>query len=100
MSELDLRTAEEQQANLQAAVAGLIQQKARAENALVFLIGTPLPPDLPPASSLLGQPIIEDIPAGLPSELLDRRPDIRAAEHNLEAANANIGIARAAFSPP
>ena len=98
-SELDLRQAqtvvEEAQANLQA------QERARAqaENALVFLIGEPLPVDLPPGATLDGQNLLEDIPAGLPSDLLSRRPDIMEAEENLMAANANIGAARAAFFP-
>jgi multidrug efflux system outer membrane protein len=98
-SELDLRQAQtvvdEAQANLQA------QERARAqaENALVFLIGEPLPADLPPGAMLDAQDLLEDIPAGLPSDLLSRRPDIMEAEQNLLVANANIGAARAAFFP-
>jgi multidrug efflux system outer membrane protein len=98
-SELDLRTAEAQRASVRASVAALAQQRARAGNALVLLIGAPLPADLPPAGSLAKEKMIEDLPAGLPSDLLTRRPDVRAAEHLLQAANANIGIARAAFFP-
>jgi outer membrane protein, multidrug efflux system len=98
-SELDLRQAQtvvdEAQANLQA------QERARAqaENSLVVLVGEPLPADLPPGVALDGQDLLEDIPAGLPSDLLSRRPDIMEAEQNLLAANANIGAARAAFFP-
>lgn len=98
-SELDLRTAEAQRASVRASVAALAQQRARGENALVLLIGVPLPADLPLAGSLANQQLIEDLPAGLPADLLTRRPDVRAAEHLLQAANANIGIARAAFFP-
>jgi len=98
-SELDLRTAETQRAAVQANVVALEQQRARNENALVLLIGTPLPADLPPAGSLATQELLQDLPAGLPADLLQRRPDIRAAEHQLQAATANIGAARAAFFP-
>lgn len=98
-SELDLRTAEAQRASIRASVAALAQQRTRAENALVLLIGASLPADLPAAGSLASQQLIEDLPAGLPADLLARRPDIRAAEHLLLAANANIGVARAAFFP-
>ncbi|MFA6287787.1 MAG: efflux transporter outer membrane subunit [Opitutaceae bacterium] len=98
-SELDLSSSEAQRETYRANVASFEQQRARAENALVLLVGAPLPSDLPPAGSLAAQGLIEDLPAGLPSELLSRRPDIRAAEHTLRAANANIGVARAAFFP-
>lgn len=98
-SELDLRTSEAQREAYRASVAGLEQTRKQAENALVLLVGSPLPADLPPAGSLATQALLEDIPAGLPSELLVRRPDIRQAEHTLQAANAAIGIARAAFFP-
>ncbi len=98
-SELDLRTAEAQRAAVQANVVALEQQRARNENALVLLVGSPLPANLPPAGSLATQALLDDLPAGLPADLLQRRPDIRAAEHSLQAANANIGVARAAFFP-
>ncbi|SAK41357.1 RND efflux system outer membrane lipoprotein [Caballeronia pedi] len=98
-SELDLsqsRTVmESAAANLQA------QERARAQavNALVLLLGEPMPDDLPGGMPLDGQNLLTDIPAGLPSDLLLRRPDIMEAEQNLLAANANIGAARAAFFP-
>ncbi len=81
----------------------IAQQKRRVEqdrNALALLVGEPLPPDV----GANGKPIEQqtfarELPAGIPAELLTRRPDIRAAEHALKAANANIGAARAAFFP-
>jgi outer membrane protein, multidrug efflux system len=73
--------------------------RAQAENALVLLVGEPLPADLPPGLPLDSQNLLTDIPAGLPSDLLTRRPDIVSAEHTLLASNANIGAARAAFFP-
>ncbi len=68
-------------------------------NALVLLLGGPLPVDLPPAVAFNDQGVLTDLPEGLPSDILTRRPDVRAAEHQLIAANANIGAARAAFFP-
>src|SRR4029077_15262067 len=68
-------------------------------NTLVLLVGQPLPNDLPPGKPFQRQQLLEDLPAGVPSEMLQRRPDILAAEHTLIAANANIGAARAAFFP-
>lgn len=98
-SELDLRTSEAQRETYRANVAALEQQQRQALNALNLLVGAALPADLPPAGSLATQKLIEDLPAGLPSDLLVRRPDIRAAEHTLQSANAAIGVARAAFFP-
>jgi multidrug efflux system outer membrane protein len=98
-TELALRQAqtvvEQAKANHSAQVRG----RAQAENALVLLLGQPLPADLPPAVALNAQAILADIPAGLPSDLLTRRPDVMQAEALLRAANANIGAARAAFFP-
>ena len=98
-SELDLRQAEQLLEGARAALAQTQRQRALDENALVLLLGQPPPADLPAALPLAAQPGIGDLPAGLPSELLTRRPDVRQAEQQLLAANANIGAARAAFFP-
>ena len=98
--ELDLRAAE---SSLQAARAALAQtqrQRALDENALVLLVGGALPADLPaPTGDLADFEPLAELPAGLPSEVLTRRPDIRQAEFTLAAADANIDAARAAFWP-
>ena len=99
LSQLDLNAATVQLQSARAAVAGYEQQQAQAYDNLVLLVGRPLPDDLPPAHSFNPQICLSDLPAGLPSGLLQRRPDILAAEHQLKAANANIGAARAAFFP-
>ena len=80
-------------------LAAAEQQRALAENALVLLVGSALPADLPEPLPFDAQPIVADLPAGLPSDVLVRRPDVLAAEHALRSANANIGAARAAFFP-
>jgi multidrug efflux system outer membrane protein len=80
-------------------VAAYEQQLAEAEDNLVLLVGRPLPKDLPPQPPLNLPDCLSDVPAGLPSDLLQRRPDILAAEHQLKSANASIGAARAAFFP-
>jgi multidrug efflux system outer membrane protein len=83
-----------------ATLAQAQRQRALDENALTLLIGQPMPTDLPAGPARLsGEPLLADVPAGLPSDLLERRPDIRQAEQQLLAANANIGAARAAFFP-
>ncbi len=100
-SELDLRQAQSLLESARATLAQQQRQRALDENALVLLLGQPLPTDvrtrLP--SERLTQVRLPELPAGLPSDLLTRRPDIRQAEQQLVAANANIGAARAAFFP-
>ncbi|HEY0817902.1 MAG TPA: efflux transporter outer membrane subunit [Rhizobacter sp.] len=98
-SELDLRQAESLLESGRVTLAAVTRQRALDENALVLLIGQPLPADLPPPLSIGEQRLAADLPAGLPSEVLTRRPDVRQAEQQLIAANANIGAARAAFFP-
>ncbi len=86
---------------LQQAEAGVItyQQLAeQAENNLSILLGRN-PGPIRRGLNLVSQPVVPDIPEGLPSDLLKRRPDIRQAEENLVAANANVGVAKAAFFP-
>lgn len=98
-SDLDVRAAEAQVHGARAEVARLGRLRAQAENALVLLVGQPLPADLPAPHPLETAAVVADLPAGVPSEVLLRRPDILGAEHRLRAANANIGAARAAFFP-
>ena len=98
-SALDLRQQEILLQQAQISQLAVARQQAQAQNALVLLVGRPLDNSLPPPRPLADQGIVSDIPPGLPSDLLARRPDIRAAEQRLRAANANIGAARAAFFP-
>ena len=98
-SELDYRQSESLLEGARIALAQSLRQRALDENALQLLVGQPLPADLPAALPLDDRQLTTDLPAGLPSELLARRPDIRAAEQQLLAANANIGAARAALFP-
>ncbi len=97
-SDLDLRQAQSQVEAARvdmARYAGLIEVDL---NALNLLAGTPLPPDLMlEGLGSVAEP--GDVGPGLSSEVLLRRPDILMAEHQLKAANANIGAARAAFFP-
>jgi multidrug efflux system outer membrane protein len=95
---LDLRQAETSVDTAQANLALYTRQLAQDKNALVLLLGAPIPGDLP-ESALDDEHLLEELPAGLPSDLLVRRPDVLSAEHNLMAANASIGAARAAFFP-
>ncbi len=86
---------------LQQAEAGVItyQQLAeQAENNLSILLGRN-PGPIKRGLNIVNQPHTPEIPAGLPSDLLRRRPDIRAAEETLVAANANVGVAKALFFP-
>ncbi|MEO6182184.1 MAG: efflux transporter outer membrane subunit, partial [Verrucomicrobiota bacterium] len=98
-SELDIQTAAAQVQTARVNIAGYSQLLAQAENAFVLLVGQPLPQNLPSDQSLRQEHFLTDLPVGIPSEVLQRRPDILAAEHTLKAANADIGAARAAFFP-
>lgn len=82
-------------------VARYTSQVAQDRNALELLAGGPVPDDLLPAASapLADAAVLVAVPEGLPSDVLQRRPDVIAAEHELRAANADIGVARAAFFP-
>lgn len=100
---IDMHQAEAALRGAEADRAAYQRQAARDRNALVLLLGRPLTPELSAsldaADTLPDDLAMADLPPGLPSELLIRRPDIRAAEQDLMAANANIGAARAAFFP-
>ncbi len=98
-SELDLRLAQSQVEAARIARAAQRRQRELDLNAIALLVGRPLPETLPPAQTWAAQAPLADVPAGLPSESLLRRPDVRQAEQQLIAANANIGAARAAFYP-
>ncbi len=96
--EPEYRAAESLVAAARASRLALQRQRAQNLNALVLLLGQPLPAQLPPARPL-AEHRLAALPAGLPSDVLLQRPDVRAAEQQLIAANANIGAARAAFFP-
>ena len=95
-SDLDVRQAESQVEAARADIARYSGQVAVDENALNLLAGTSVPADLLPGELNAD---LKDVAAGIPSEVLLRRPDILSAEHQLKAAYANIGAARAAFFP-
>ncbi len=97
-SDLDYLTAEATLQSTKATLASLEQQRGAADNFLRLLVGT-VPANLPPGRPLTEQGIVPDLAADLPADVLLRRPDVRAAEQQLIAANANIGAARAAFFP-
>lgn len=100
-SALDLRQAESLTAAAEATLAQQMRQRVLDLNALTLLVGQPVPSALiaSPATDVIDQPLFRSVPAGLPSDLLTRRADIRQAEQQLIAANASIGAARAAFFP-
>jgi multidrug efflux system outer membrane protein len=95
---LDVRQAEQLVFTAATEIATLQQQIEQQENFLSILLGQN-PGDIPRGQSLTEQHQPPEIPPGLPSELLERRPDIREAEEQLIAANAEIGVARAAYFP-
>lgn len=102
-SALTLRQAQTSVETARVDVERYTAQVAQDRNALVLLVGSALPDELmpktlPDGATAAANPLIS-IPPGLPSELLQRRPDILQAERDLRGANANIGAARAAFYP-
>lgn len=97
-SALDLRQAESLVAAARVALAQQQRLRALDVNALTLLAGQPLPAGMLDTQAASG-PLFAEVPAGLPSDLLVRRADVRQAEQQLRAANASIGAARAAFFP-
>jgi multidrug efflux system outer membrane protein len=95
---LDVRQAEQLVYTAAAEVPDLERQIAQREDAISILLGNN-PGDIPRGVKLTEQPHVPEVPAGLPSSLLARRPDIVQAEQVLIAANAQIGVARAAYFP-
>ena len=98
-SELEVRQARTSYDQARSDIAEATTLIAQDQNALNLLAGTTLTADMLPARLEETSPTLENLPANLPSEVLLRRPDIASAEHQLIAANANIGAARAAFFP-
>lgn len=95
---LDVRQAEQLVFSATQAIPDLERAIEQTENRLSLLLGRP-PGPITRGDSLTGQKQPASVPTGLPSTLLERRPDIRAAEQNLIAANAEIGVAKAAYFP-
>lgn len=97
-SKLDIDQATSLVEQARATLAQAQRQRAQDLNLLTLLVGQPIPDNLPQGLTLANTNL-PDLPAGLPSDLLAVRPDIRSAEDQLIAANANIGAARANFFP-
>jgi outer membrane protein, multidrug efflux system len=95
---LDLRQAEQLVDTAAQTIPGIQQNIEQTENAIRLLLGEN-PSNVPRGNILTAQDLPPQVPTGLPSELLERRPDIRAAEQALVAANAEIGVAKAAYFP-
>jgi multidrug efflux system outer membrane protein len=98
-TELALRQAQSTVETARADLAAQRRQLVQDRDALVLLLGAPVPMDLKLDSDLATETLNSDLPAGIPSIALADRPDILASEHQLRAANADIGAARAAFFP-
>jgi multidrug efflux system outer membrane protein len=96
---LDVRQAEQLVYTADAEITDLNRRIAQQENLLSVLLGNNPGPIQPRGKELVDQPHPPVVPAGIPSALLERRPDIRQSEQLLVAANAQIGVARAAFFP-
>ena len=99
-SELDVARAETELATTEAEAASLAQRRAELENAIAILVGgNPSSFRISALATNEWNPQPPGIPAGLPAELLERRPDVAEAERQLASANARIGVAKAAFFP-
>jgi multidrug efflux system outer membrane protein len=99
-SEIDVHRSETAWREAEVDIAAQSRRVAQDRNALALLVGEPLAPEVGAGEHILdAQTFSKELPTGLPAELLTRRPDVRAAEHALKAANADIGAARAAFFP-
>jgi multidrug efflux system outer membrane protein len=97
-SDLDVSQSEQLVYTASETIPDLERQIEQQENLLSILLGQN-PGAIPRGRPLTEQPAPQNVPAGLPSELVDRRPDVREAEANIIAANAQIGVAKAAFFP-
>jgi multidrug efflux system outer membrane protein len=97
-SDLDVSQSEQLVYTASETIPDLERQIEQQENQLSILLGEN-PGPIPRGRILTEQPVPENVPAGLPSELLERRPDVREAEANMMAANAQIGVAKASFFP-
>ena len=97
-SEMDVYQAQVLVEQAEAQAINLQQLVEQTENNISILLGKN-PGEIARGLSLTEQPHMPDVPAGLPSALLERRPDVRQAEEDLVAANANVGVAKAAFFP-
>ncbi|MBZ6379597.1 RND transporter [Pacificimonas flava] len=98
-SALDFRQADALVTQAQTELSALQLSRAETRNLLAVLVGGPVAGDLPPGHSLEEQDLVTTIDAGMPSTLLLARPDVIAAEYDLQAARFDIGAARAAFFP-
>lgn len=99
VGEIDLSRARTELSTVRSDAIALERQRAQLEHALAVLLGKPAPAFAAESSPLPASAVLPDIPPGLPSTLLERRPDIAAAQNAMMAANARIGVARSAVFP-
>jgi len=98
VSQLQTSRAEGSLAGSEAAISQLLAQIAAKENQISTLLGRD-PAPVPRGTALFAQTVVPTVPAGLPADLLERRPDLRKLEEQVVAANAQIGVAKADFLP-